>query len=157
MLAREPWTALFIDVSLPDGSGLDLLAYARMTGCASPALVLTARHDPVTINRAFDLAANIVIKPGEWHQIDTFVRRALAAEEKLRETAEKWSRVYTLSATETAILVATAEGASRDAVIDDRDIAASTFKRHVGNILGKTGDSSLMHAAARLLREASTR
>jgi DNA-binding response OmpR family regulator len=80
MIAREPWTALFIDVSLPDGSGLDLLAHARTTGCTTPTLVLSVRRDAHTIRRAVDLAADIIVKPGEWQQIDTFVRRALEAE-----------------------------------------------------------------------------
>lgn len=153
LVVRGPWSALFVDVTLPDGSGLDLLGFARAQGCTAPALVLTASHDPATINRAFDYDARFLVKPGEWTHIDAFVRGALSAEVRLREAATEWASLYGLSPTEMAILVATAEGSSREKVIDDRDIALATFKRHVANLLGKTKDQTLMHAAARLLRE----
>ena len=153
LVVREPWSALFIDVTLPDGNGLDLLGFARARGCTAPALVLTASYDPQTINRAFDYDARFLVKPGEWAHVDAFVRGALAAEARLREAAEEWATRYGLSPSEVAILVATAEGSSREKVIDERDIALATFKRHVANLLGKTKDQTLMHAAARLLRD----
>ena len=155
MLSRMRWSALFIDITLPDGSGLEVLEHARREGCGAPALVLTATHDPEAINRAYDLDARFLVKPGEWAHIDTFVRRALAAEERIEDVAVLWMRAYGLSPTETAILVATAKGTSREDVVGERDIAVATFKRHVVNLLAKTGDASLMHAAARLLREVS--
>ncbi len=156
-LSRSHWSALFIDVTLPDGSGLDLREYAREKGCSAPALVLTASHDPATINRAFDLEARFLVKPGEWAHIDAFVRRALAAAERVEDVVAEWARKYDLSATEAAILVETAKGTSREQVASDRDIALATFKRHVVNLLAKTGDASLMRAAARLLREVNGR
>lgn len=156
-LPRSRWSALFVDVTLPDGSGLDWLSYARDHGCNAPALVLTASHDPSTINRAFDLDARFLVKPGDWGHIEAFVRRALAADERVEDVVAIWARKYGLSATETDILLATAKGTPRDQLASERDIALATFKRHVGNLLGKTGDASLMRAAARLLREVSSR
>lgn len=79
MALKTPWTALFIDVTLPDGNGLDVLGYARANGCMAPALVLTASHDPATIHRAFDSRARFMMKPGDWSDIEDFVRAALAA------------------------------------------------------------------------------
>lgn len=153
MALKVLWTALFIDVTLPDGNGLDVLGYARAHGCTSPALVLTASHDPATINRAFDARARFLVKPGDWSHIEGFVRAALSAEERIAEVAEAWAAAYALSPSECAILVATASGSTRDEVADDQDIAMATFKKHVNGILTKTGEPSLMHAAARLLRE----
>jgi len=153
LATKDDWAALFIDVTLPDGSGLDVLAYARARGCTAPALVLTASHDPATINRAFDCGARVLIKPGEWNLIESFVQAALASRARVRDVAVAWANAYGLSPTETEILIATAEGSTREQVIDERDIAVATFKRHVVNLLGKTKDPSLAHAAARLLRE----
>jgi len=81
MLDTAKWTALFIEVALPDGSGLDLLAHARASGHVAPALILARRRDPRTVDRAFDLAAEVMVKPGEWHEVTAFVRRALASGE----------------------------------------------------------------------------
>jgi DNA-binding NarL/FixJ family response regulator len=148
------WSALFIDVTLPDGNGLDVLAHAREHGCMAPALVLTVSHDPDTINRAFDYGARFLVKPGEWSHVDAFVRGAISGAERLNEVAAVWIESYHLSASEAAILVATARGATREEVIDERDIAVATFKRHVANLLAKTKDPSLLHAAVRLLRDA---
>lgn len=77
MIAREPWAALLIDVSLPDGSGLDLLAYLRQKGCTTPALILTAYDKASTLSRASELSADVIVKPGEWNQIADFIRRAI--------------------------------------------------------------------------------
>ncbi len=150
-----PWTALIIDVSLPDGSGLEVLEYARARGCAAPALVLTVSHDPETINRAFASGARFLVKTGEWAPIESFVRRAISFETRISDIAAHWATLYNLSKTETAILISTANGASRNRVAAERDIQLVTLKRHVMNLLGKTGDDTLLHAVSRLLREAA--
>lgn len=82
MALKALWSALFIDVTLPDGSGLDVLGYARAHGCMAPALVFTGSHDSATINRAFDARARFLVKPGDWSYIEGFVRAALSAEER---------------------------------------------------------------------------
>jgi DNA-binding NarL/FixJ family response regulator len=46
-----------------------------------------------------------------------------------------------------------AEGTERGEVASDRGIAKTTLKRHVHNLLRKTGDQSLLAAVARMLRE----
>jgi len=64
MLSRPgTWTGFVLDVGLPDGSGLDLLADARTKFPATPALVLTGRTEASSINAAFDLNADYVVKP----------------------------------------------------------------------------------------------
>ncbi len=146
---------MIIDVSLPDGSGLDVLDFARAAGCSSPALVLTISHDPATINRAFNAGARFLVKSGEWRPIESFVKSALSVEGRIEAIAAKWAKLYDLSKTELAILVATAKGASREQVADAQEIVPVTLKRHIANMLKKTRDESLLHAATRLLREAA--
>lgn len=152
---EKPWAAMIIDVSLPDGSGLDVLDFARAAGCASPALVLTVSHDPGTINRAFVRGARFMVKSGEWGPIESFVKSALSVEGRFDDIASQWARLYDLSRTELAILVATAKGASREQIVEDLDIVHVTLKRHIANMLKKTRDESLLHATTRLLREAA--
>jgi DNA-binding NarL/FixJ family response regulator len=155
--AGDGWSALIIDVGLPDGNGLDVLARARAAGCNAPALVLTGIHDAATINRAFDLRARFLVKSGELAQIDGFIREALATERRIDDAVSSWAQRYDLSLTESEVLIATAQGCSRDAVISARGITRATFKRHVVNMLAKTGDTSLLYAVARLLREVTER
>jgi DNA-binding NarL/FixJ family response regulator len=150
-LEKYSYDALFIDVSLPDGSGLDVLAFAREAGCSSPALVLTGSQERATINRAFDLKASYVIKP-DIERVVGFAR-AVATKIAKVDAASAWTNRYNLTATETSILAEASEGASHADLLRSRNIAPGTLKAHVRNLLSKTGDDSLLAASARLLRE----
>jgi two-component system response regulator TctD len=63
ILGRQSWGAFVIDVGLPDGSGIDVLAQAREGHPRTPALVLTGLLCPQVANAAFDLGAGCVAKP----------------------------------------------------------------------------------------------
>jgi len=72
----------------------------------------------------------------------------------IHDVAREWSTQYRLSPAELEILVAAAEGTSRKELLVMRNVAASTLKRQVFTLIRKTGDASLLHAVARLLRQA---
>ena len=59
----ESWGAFVIDVGLPDGSGIDVLARARVVHPRTPALILTGVLSSQVANAAFDLGAACVAKP----------------------------------------------------------------------------------------------
>jgi DNA-binding NarL/FixJ family response regulator len=149
---ERPWSALFIDIMLPDGSGLDVLERARAFGVDCPALVLTARYTPSDINRAFDLGARYLVKPFDSERILSFAREATSGN-TVEEAARTWGWRYALTKTEVSILIAAADGRSREELLADRGIARGTLKKHVQNLLKKTGDASIVAAVARLLRE----
>jgi DNA-binding NarL/FixJ family response regulator len=149
---RRDWACLVIDVRLPDGNGLDVLAEARAIGCDAPALVHTALHDHATINRAFELRARYLVKPVDTVSILSFLSDA-ARPLSASETCREWERRYALTQTEIGILIAAAEGSPRDQLAFERGIATTTLKTHVHNLLVKTGDESLLAAVARLLRD----
>lgn len=150
--ARLDWAGLLVDARMPDGNGLDVLAEAREMGCEAPALVLTALHDPVTINRAFELRARYLVKPADPLAILSFFREAAGAS-SAPESGIGWAERYALTQTEMAVLKAAAEGLARDQLAFERGIATTTLKKHVHNLLRKTGDASLLAAAARFLRD----
>jgi DNA-binding NarL/FixJ family response regulator len=150
--ASRDWSAFFVDVLLPDGNGLDVLALARDLGYRGPAMVFSAIHEPEAINRAFDLGARYLVKPSELDVILSFARDASEHRPVVR-LAQTWAETYDLTAAETAILVDFASGVTRDQLIRDRGIARRTFQKHVQNLLRKTGDKSLMAASMRLLQE----
>lgn len=146
------WAGFVIDVMMPDGNGLDVLAFARARGVVAPALVLTALHDAATINRAYELEGRYLVKPADPLRILQFFSSA-ARQPSTEQLAREWGARYVLTETEMAILVAAAEGSARDQVAFERGITTTTLKKHVHNLLRKTGDASLLAAAARLLRD----
>src|SRR5580658_3093523 len=73
-LAPHPdWSALFLDLLLPDGSGIDVLARFRRAYPSVPALVVTGHSEPSAINRAYDLGADYIVKPFEPARIRRFL------------------------------------------------------------------------------------
>ena len=152
LVEHDDWAGFVIDVMLPDGNGLDVLAVARERGIVAPALVLTARHDAATINRAYELDGRYLVKPADPLRILAFFSGA-ARRPTPEQLAREWGERYELTETEMSILVAAAEGSQRDQVAFERGIATTTLKKHVHNLLRKTGDASLLAAAARLLRD----
>lgn len=74
--------------------------------------------------------------------------------ESIRDVVNDWSARYRLSPAEREILVAAARGTTRDELRLARRVAPSTLKRQVFTLIRKTGGASLLHAVARLLREA---
>ena len=149
---HDDWAGFVIDVMMPDGNGLDVLAFARQRGFDAPALVLTALHDAATINRAFELEGRYLVKPADPLRILAFFSEA-ARRPTVEQCARQWGERYDLTETEMAILRAAAEGSEREQLAFERGISRMTLKKHVHNLLRKSGDASLLAAAARLLRE----
>lgn len=145
------FTGLVLDIRLPDGSGLDVLAHARAKGYEGPALVYSGNHEPSEVNRAFALRAEYLVKPAKAEALVSFVKRAVERR-TTRVWIESWAERHELTPAERAILVAAAEGQTRSE-IDAQQANASTAKTHVHNLLAKTGDGSLLAAVTRALRE----
>jgi len=157
---RSDWRGFVIDVGLPDGNGLDVLARAREKGSHAPAVVLTALNDPATITRAFELRSRYLVKTADTQSILSFFNDAVSADATTlygtSDIVRDWVTRYHLTAAEADILVAAVEGEARDAVACARGITPRTLNAHVHNLLHKTGDKSLLAAVARLLRERKT-
>jgi DNA-binding response OmpR family regulator len=83
-LDAQSWRALLVDVGLPDGSGLDVLTYARAAKIHTPALVVTGWGDSKTANRAFELGAALVRKPVEVALLQASWKGCRIAREKQR-------------------------------------------------------------------------
>jgi DNA-binding NarL/FixJ family response regulator len=149
---RDEWTGFLIDVLMPDGNGLDFLAYAREQGHEGPALVLTAMHDAETINRTYELRGRYLVKPADPLGILRFLTDA-AHDPRQELFVREWAQQYDLTETEISILRSASEGSERDQVAFERGVTSTTLKRHVHNLLHKTGDVSLLALAARMMRE----
>jgi two-component system catabolic regulation response regulator CreB len=86
VLARSssPVDALLLDLHLPDGSGLDLLAELRDAPATRdlPVLVLTAEGDEEVLRQTRALAADVLTKPFSPSKLTVRIRDLL--EERLR-------------------------------------------------------------------------
>ena len=143
------FTALVLDIRLPDGSGLEVLEHARASGYEGPALIYSGNHEAADVNRAFALRAEYLVKPAKAEALVAFVKRALDRR-TTRVWIESWAERHQLTPAERAILVAAAEGQTRSQIEAQY---ATTAKTHVHNLLAKTGDGSLLAAVTRALRE----
>ena len=153
--AYQSWRGTVIDVFLPDGNGLDVLARAREKGSQAPAVVLTALDDPATIMRAFELRSRYLVKTAaDTRCILSFFKDAVLC--GTSDIVRDWVTRYRLTEADADIFAAAVEGEARDDVACARGITPRTLNAHVHNLLHKTGDTSLLAAVARLLRERKT-
>jgi DNA-binding NarL/FixJ family response regulator len=150
------WIGLTVDLGLPDGSGLEVVEHARAMGMWCPVLILTGRTNQLEINRAHDLHAAFLCKPTEAGRMRQFALSALGARTRLetayREAVRLECERCGLTASEQDILRLALDGRSRVAMAAERDSSPATIKRHIANILAKTGASSLDDEVNRLLR-----
>ena len=158
MLQRQAWAALIVDVSLPDGSGIDLLRKWRKRDEVLPALVVTGHVNAELVNQAFDLGAEYVVKPVVGERLRAFAQRAVGKiderEGRIHAALETWRIRYQLTPAEMEVLRLSVNGASREEVAARRGVTPETVKTHVGNLLEKTGRPSLHATVLDVLRAA---
>ena len=71
----DAWAAVTLDVSLIDGSGLEVLSQIRSAHYNTPALILTGLLDHDVANAAFELHAEYLVKPVKAIHLEEWVRR----------------------------------------------------------------------------------
>jgi len=143
--------AAIIDVGLPDGDGLDVVAELRKKHTDMPILVLTGSNDPATINRSQLLRAEYVVKPFFRDNVEGFVQRALAYsssvdKDKLEVTVAQISSDHKLSQREAQILIYAVEGVPRRHIADVLEVSENTVKTQVRSLLEKLGKQTLAEA-----------
>ncbi len=155
---RSVWSAFFLDVGLPHGSGLDVLARALSLYPSTPAIVLTGDDAPATINGAFDLNADVIAKPFNPRRLEHFLQSSAQSFDSRVECAvSACGSRYALSESERDILLRAVHGERRGVIAHERDTAEITVKAQIRTLLKKTGDDSLHTAVERVLREAAGR
>lgn len=156
-LEAEAFSALVVDVGLPDGSGLDLVAAARARDVTMPILVVSGEVDKRRLSEAHALGAHFLLKPIDAAELDLFVERLggrdAITDRRVCDLVTRWELRYALTPTEAELLELGARGTPRSELHVPRRVEASTVKKQVHNMLEKTGDASFEAAVSRLLRE----
>lgn len=159
-LARGRPDLMLLDITLPDGSGLDILRNVEANGHI-PTIVLTARADEVDRIVGLELGADdYVTKPFSPREVIARVRAVLRRFDAPRDTARTRYRVgdievdasahevyvtgrrVTVTPSEFRILCVLAENAGQvltraqllDLLDDDGSIYERTLDRHVNNL-----------------------
>jgi DNA-binding NarL/FixJ family response regulator len=150
-----------LDLGLPDGSGLDLIAELRAAGWGR-LVVLSAADDPYSVRAAFVAGAQgYLLKSAAPHVVADGVRRVLDggvyADPSVASLLAAGLRggpaenaVSELSAREVEVLRLVADGQSNREIGDQLQLSALTVKSHLARIARKlgTGDRAEMVAMA---------
>lgn len=148
-----------IDVSMPDGSTLDVLASLLTASPATGVLVLSATDDPAAVATALERGARgFLSKEAEAESIAGHVREIAAGRTVLdsRSAAAVAAGLrgpvqndQTLSARELEVLQLVADGKSNPQIGEALFVAASTVKTHLDRIYAKLGVSDRAAAVGR--------
>jgi DNA-binding NarL/FixJ family response regulator len=145
-----------VDVGLPDGSGLDLVAELRRSEPPVPTLVFTANADAETINRAQRLGAELACKPASIANILSFLGRALSSRQGAAPSGQALALAcaaeHALTSRETEVLGAALGDLDRAESADALGLSESTMKTHIASILRKTGQPTLRALVQQLRR-----
>lgn len=154
---QRAWTGLVLDVTLPDGSGLDLLERLRSDGRVFPVLVVTGSHDLRVANRAHRLGASCVFKPDVVADLHMFVERAIAAtsdaHSRTLAAARSLRSRLQLSARELEFVELLALGVPRERLADELELSENTVKSVVRRLLAKFGETSVEGVARAVFEE----
>jgi DNA-binding NarL/FixJ family response regulator len=140
---RRGWDAMILDIGLPDGDGLDFLAWAREAGLDLPTLVITGLYEPAHANRADLLKAQFAFKPEILPNVKAFIRQVSAtateadATERAVVVAERLARKAGMTESEVELLRLVAGGVARSDLAERLGLSENTVKTRVRNLLDK--------------------
>lgn len=149
------YAAWLLDIAVPDGSGLDLLAWARVRGDRTPALVMTGLQELQLANHAQILGAEFVHKPYRKSHIDSFLERVMRDVDRVSlpmRNADQFTKEHALTAREGDVIRAIASGVPRASLAAELGVAESTVKTLIRRMLKRTGHENMDEVLRELLR-----
>jgi DNA-binding NarL/FixJ family response regulator len=159
-LAEEiEWLGVVLDLILPDGYGLDLLAEIRQRHGELPVLVLTGELNRDVVNKVQTLRGEYVCKPASADNLNPFIQRALAQarvdDAAIGQRIEHLARQLKLTRRETELLTLSVDGLSRKELADALGVAENTVKAQIRSLLKKSGARSLATLAQKVIKGAT--
>jgi DNA-binding NarL/FixJ family response regulator len=156
---RAEWTGVVLDLILPDGYGLDLLAEIRESHGGLPVLVLTGELNRDVVNKVQTMRGEYVCKPASADNLNPFIQRALAQERvddvAIGQRIEHLARQLKLTRRETELLTLSVDGLSRKELAEALGVAENTVKAQIRSLLKKSGARSLATLAQKVIKGAT--
>jgi DNA-binding NarL/FixJ family response regulator len=161
LLSLERPDVLVVDVSLPDGNGLELVRSARELLPTAGIVVLTMHGDDETLLRALEAGASaLVLKSGSLDSVvdavrrsatspDVFAAAGLAAAMRRRNDTHQ----PRLTPRESEVLVLLKDGLSVGQVARRLFMSESTVKTHIAKIYDKLGATNRAQALMAAIRQ----
>lgn len=151
-LARPPEhgpSCLLLDISLPDGNGLDLQKRFAIERIDMPIIFITGHGDiPMTVRAMKAGAVEFLTKPLGQEAVSSAVRNALARSEALSSqeaaAAALRDRYASLSSREREVMALVVTGLLNKQVGGELGIAEITVKTHRGRVMRKMGARTLV-------------
>jgi DNA-binding response OmpR family regulator len=164
LVKASKYDGIFLDLALPDGSGLDFLRDLRQSGFKTPVIVMTARDqvsdrimgleagaddyvvkpfdlDEVTarfhaVLRRYQGSSSSVVQIGVF-KIDKVGHRLLKADQEVPLTAKEWAVVERLTRHRDAVV--SKEDLEETLFSIDDDVMSNTLEVHISRIRKKIG------------------
>lgn len=154
-IGSHPFDAWLLDVALPDGSGIDLLSWARAEGYLTPALVMTGQAERNTPNVVQVLGAEFIYKPYSKANLEAFLQRAVQSGgwDRLPAKAGRFATAQKFTRREGELLLALARGVPRADLSEELQIKENTLKSIIRKLLRRTGHDDLADLLRAFLRE----
>lgn len=152
--AHSAWV---VDERLPDGSGLELVAWARAEGVQAPTLLVTGADDRALVNRAQLLGVEVAYKPDLHQNVKAFlgrVREGRRAAPAVLLAIDALAEANGLSPRERDLLRTMGRGVPRAALGAELGLSENTIKTLVRRILRKTNANALDELLRAILQDA---
>jgi DNA-binding NtrC family response regulator len=151
------WGAFLLDVGLPDGDGMEVLACARSLHPWTPALIVTGILSDRIASAAYSLRPAVCIpKPLNIRHVIEFLDEALT--DPIAAAVGDRAQKHRLAPAITDVyLKAAVDGASRDEIAARRHSSPWTVRDQEEVIRDKVGARSFPDAVTGVLREAARR
>ncbi|GAB4207736.1 MAG: response regulator transcription factor [Sandaracinaceae bacterium] len=146
-----------LDVHLPDGSGLELLAALRASGERLPVLIATGVFQRDVARKSAALDASCVFKPDLDGLVETFAARAAEAfrhrAEAEADAVAMLGESLRLTSRETELLALLVRGERGRELARRTGVSENTLKTRVRRLLEKFEESSLEAVGRTILEE----
>ena len=147
-MAQTNPDAIIVDVNLPDGSGFDLVSWARKVSPSIAIVVLTFNDGVEYVRAAKSSGANaFIVKSAPLSDLLAALDFALSSPASFSSNRVTIREIDSgLSAREIDVLQSINLGLSNDAIALNLFISVSTVKTHVSSILRKLNASNRVQA-----------
>ena len=149
-MAQPNPDAIIVDINLPDGSGFDLVAWARRVSPKIAIVILTLNDGKDYVRAAKSAGANaFIVKSAPLSDLIAALDFALSSPTSFSSKHITPSGVDSgLSAREIDVLLSISHGLSNTAIATNLYISVSTVKTHVSSILRKLDADNRVQALA---------